>query len=75
MSKEYWIQGYEEAIEEIAEDKDISYDEAEVLLDDILEKDPRFLDGYLTYDYEDLNAAQYFDVPIQYRPTQPYGVR
>ena len=49
MSKEYWLHSYECAIENIAEDNDITMEEAEVKLNNILETDSHYLDGYLAY--------------------------
>ena len=46
MSKEIWLLAYDQCIEEFAEEKDISYEEAEELLLKKLEKDPSYLDGY-----------------------------
>ena len=49
MSKEEWIYSYELEAEEIADEKDIEIEEAEKILDEKLEKDPSFLNGYLAY--------------------------
>lgn len=50
MCKEMWIQSFEAAVEDLAEEHDIEDEEAEELLKRILDKDPRYLDGYLTYE-------------------------
>ena len=52
MSKEEWIHSYECAIENIANELDIDMDEAELILDERLEKDTHYLDGYLTFDMD-----------------------
>lgn len=52
MCKEVWIQSYEKAAEDIAEELDIEYDEAERILKERLDKDCYYLDGYLSYDAE-----------------------
>ena len=49
MSKEYWIHCYDCAIEDIANDNDISMDDAEVKLIKLLDDDTSYLDGYLSY--------------------------
>lgn len=50
MCKEVWIQAYENAVEDIAEELDIQMDAAEVILDIRLDDDSHYLDGYLAYD-------------------------
>lgn len=57
MCKEYFIQAYEQAIEDIVWDKDLGYEEAQVILEDILSRDPSYLDGYLTWDYTHLEVV------------------
>ena len=52
MSKEYWIQCYECAIEDLMEDQDLNHENAELLLQNILDENSRYLDGYLIYDCE-----------------------
>ena len=47
MSKEEWIRSYEICAEDIADEKNIEIEEAEKILDEKLEKDRSFLDGYL----------------------------
>ena len=44
--KEIWLQWFEMAVEDIADEKDISLEDAEKILESILEKDPSYLDGY-----------------------------
>ena len=46
MCKEMWIRNYEIEIQNIAEEFDIEYDEAESKLEAILENDPSYLDDY-----------------------------
>ena len=43
MTKEIWIQRYETEIENLAEEHDIECEEAEIMLEKILDKDPRYL--------------------------------
>lgn len=50
MSKEYWIQCYESAIEDLCDEHDIDGEEGEKMLDKLLDENPRYLDGYITYD-------------------------
>ncbi len=50
MSKDYWIHAYECAIEDLCEELDIGWDEAEEILQGYLEKDPKYLDGYISYE-------------------------
>ena len=46
MCKDLWLLAYEQSIEELAEEHDICYDEAEKLLLKKLDKDPGYLEGY-----------------------------
>jgi len=46
MCKDLWLLAYEQCIENLAEENDLGYDEAEALLLHKLAKDPRYLDGY-----------------------------
>ncbi len=46
MNKERWIESYEEKIEEICEEYNIEYDEAEIRLQRRLTRDPGYLDEY-----------------------------
>lgn len=50
--KEYWINAYECAIENTAIEHDISWEEAEQIVEGILEKDPGYLDDCITGGYE-----------------------
>lgn len=50
MSKEYWLMCYESAIQDIDDEKDTDYDDAEKILEMKLENDPYYLDGYLSYE-------------------------
>ena len=40
MCKEIWIQFYEAAIEELCEEKNIEWDEAEVIVQQMIDNDP-----------------------------------
>lgn len=46
MSKELWIQQYESALESISEDEDISFEEAEVILEKRLEEGTICINDY-----------------------------
>jgi len=50
MSKEEWILSYERALDNIAEEHDIDNEDAQIILDKILDDDTHYLDGYLAYD-------------------------
>lgn len=50
MCKEVWIESYERAIEDLADEINCEFDEAEEILNKLLEKDPSYLDGYLCGD-------------------------
>lgn len=50
MCKEIWVQSYEKAIEDIMEELDIEGQEAEKILDQRLDENSHYLDGYLAYD-------------------------
>lgn len=50
MSKEFWIQAYECALEDIANELDLDFSSAEAVLNEKLKNNPHYLDGYLTYD-------------------------
>jgi hypothetical protein len=50
MCKEYWIQCYDTALEDLCDEHDIDYDEAEKLLEKLLDENPNYLDNYLTYE-------------------------
>ncbi len=65
MSKELWLQAYETAIEDLANDNDIDMEEAEKLLQIELDNDPQYLDGYLDYDINEERL---------YNPNRYYGV-
>ena len=47
MCKELWIAAYEQEIEDLAEEHDLDTQEANKMLDNILEKDPHHLDDYM----------------------------
>lgn len=51
MCKDIWLQWYEMAIEDLAEEHDICSDEAEEMLEKILDKDPNYLNGYYVPDF------------------------
>lgn len=46
MSKEIWLQSYECAIEDIANQFDIDIDTAQTVLDLVLRSNPNYLDGW-----------------------------
>ena len=46
MCKEIWVQDYECAIEDLAEEHDVDYEESEKILTKLLDEDPSYLDGY-----------------------------
>jgi hypothetical protein len=50
MCKEYWIQAYESAIEDLCDEYDIDSDEAEKRLINLLDENPNYLDNYITYE-------------------------
>ena len=50
MWKEYWLQCYESAIEDLCDEHDIEGEEAEKMLKKLLDENPNYLDWYLTYD-------------------------
>lgn len=48
--KDYWIDCYERATHDLAEEHDISFEEAEKMLERYLEEDPSYLNNYITYE-------------------------
>lgn len=50
MCKEYWLHCYEVAIEDLCNEHDIDGEEGEKMLEKLLEEDPHYLDGYITYE-------------------------
>lgn len=46
MCKDIWLLAYEQSIENLAEEHNLSYEEAEELLLKKLDKDPAYLEGY-----------------------------
>jgi hypothetical protein len=50
MSKEYWEHCFECAVENLAEEHNIDGEEAEKMLFYLLDENPNYLDGYITYD-------------------------
>ena len=50
MSKEYWLNCFEYCVEDIANERGLEFEEAEKVLEELLDKNPNYLDGYITYD-------------------------
>ena len=50
MGKEYWLCCYDVAVEDICEENSVDWDEGEKILLNLLDQNPRYLDGYITYD-------------------------
>lgn len=48
MSKEYAIECYEKAVEDIMEELDVEGNEAEEVLNQRIDKNTEYLDGYIT---------------------------
>jgi hypothetical protein len=58
MCKELWIEAYDSKIEEIMQKHDMGYEEADELLKEVLDSNPRYLDGYMG-DLIDFYATAY----------------
>jgi hypothetical protein len=50
MCKEVWLHAYECAIEDLCEEHDINEENARILLENILNENSSYLDGYITYE-------------------------
>jgi len=50
MCKEVWLHAYECAIEDLCEEHDINEENARILLENILDENTGYLDGYVTYE-------------------------
>ncbi len=53
MSKEFWIMCYEKAVEDLCEEHDIDSDAAAIMLENILNENPHYLDNYISMDMDD----------------------
>ena len=53
FGKEYWLRAFEEAVEDIAKEKEIDEEEAEGILQKRLDENRNYLDGYLEYDLDE----------------------
>jgi|GEM_PF-5498173 hypothetical protein len=50
MCKEYWEQCYERATENLCDEHNIDWEDGEKMLIALLDQNPHYLDGYITYD-------------------------
>ena len=48
--KEYWLHCFEIAVEDLCKEHNIEWDQAEDMLINKLDKNPKYLDGYCTND-------------------------